>query len=85
VTWPFAARSTVRHLEVQNELLASDRDYWKKRAEQLIDAALARAGAIHQPTMEQRPREHVKSAMAMLTSALSVTEIDSSQKRKAEH
>lgn len=44
--------------QVHAELLAQtrvDRDYWKARAERLIDAALVRAGAIHEPTMVATP------------------------------
>ncbi len=82
MTWPFITRSSVRYLDLQVELLTVDRDYWKTRAEQLIDAALARAGAIHQPTMEQvGPRDTVASAAAIITSALSIREIDSSKQK----
>jgi hypothetical protein len=64
--------------------LIGQREYWRTRAEQLIDAALARGGAIHQPTMEQkRPADRIASAMAAVTSAMAVQEIDSSRKREA--
>jgi hypothetical protein len=64
--------------------MVTQRDYWRTRAERLMDAALVRAGATHQPTMEDtRPADRVRSAQSMLTAALSVTEIDSSQHRKA--
>lgn len=64
--------------------MTRQRDYWRAKAESLIDAALARAGAIHQPTMETRPpADRITSGLAALTTALSVTEIDSSKSRKA--
>lgn len=84
--WPFVTRR-VHDLEVEalrKELAAvsAERSYWRARGEQLIDAALARAGAIHQPTMEQRQAPDVASTLSMMTSALSVMEIDSSAPRK---
>lgn len=62
--------------------LQAERDYWRKRAEQLIDASLARAGAIHEPTMVDRkmPDPRLDPA-AMISAALAVTEIDSSKKK----
>lgn len=63
--------------------MTAQRDYWRARAERLMDAALVRAGAIHQQTMEDTaPKDRVRSAQSMLTAALAVTEIDSSQNRK---
>ena len=63
--------------------VTKQRDDWKGKAERLIDAALVRAGAAHEPTMEARkPADRVASATAALTAAMSVTEIDSSKKRK---
>jgi len=60
--------------------LTTERDYWRARAEKLIDAALARANAIHEPTMRDVPPP-VQPVSAMLASALSVTEIDSTKGR----
>lgn len=54
---------------------------WKGKSERLIDATLARAGAIHQPTMEHRKLpDRVAGAASMMTAALAVTEIDSRRK-----
>ena len=48
------ARLLAREAEIVG--LKADRDYGRTRAERLTDAALARAGAIHQPTMvEPKP------------------------------
>jgi hypothetical protein len=63
--------------------VSAERSYWRARGEQLIDAALARAGAIHQPTMEQRPRELATSMLSQIVSAAGMSEFDSSQTRKA--
>jgi hypothetical protein len=61
--------------------MTAQRDYWRTRAERLTDAALVRAGAIHQPTMETPPpRDRVQAAASMLTAALSVTEISGKPK-----
>lgn len=69
------------HLTIQVETIGAERDYWRHRGEKLIDAALARAGAIHQPTMEHGgPRDSVASAAALITSAMAVREIDSRKK-----
>lgn len=77
---------------LKGELVAKDaqiaeltlqRDDWKGKAERLIDANLARAGAIHQPTMEYRkPQDRVAGAASMMTAALAITEIDSRESRK---
>lgn len=63
--------------------MVTQRDYWRTRAERLMDAALVRAGAVHQQTMETpAPRNRVDSAAAIMTAALSVREIDSSKSRR---
>ena len=87
MTWPWTSRRVhnlaVQALERENASLIEQRDYWKCRAEQLIDAALARTGAIHQPTMEQRPRPVEASGLQLIAAAMAVTEIDSNPNRKA--
>jgi hypothetical protein len=59
-----------------------EREYWRTRAERLTDAALVRAGAVHQPTMEAKP-DRVQGTLAMVASAMSVQEIDSSKGKRA--
>jgi hypothetical protein len=70
-----------RELAAKDEMIAeirAQRDDWKGKAERLTDAALVRAGAVHQPTMETpKPRDRVRDAAAMITGALAVTEIES--------
>lgn len=78
--WPFVARE--RHEEAIRERDAQI-EYWRARAERLIDADLARRGAIHEPTMVDRPRAKVDSMASLISSALAITEIDSSKSRKA--
>jgi hypothetical protein len=51
--------------------------YWRSRSERLMDAALARAGAIHEPTMVGPKPAPPVSAAALLTSAFGITEIES--------
>lgn len=85
MTWPFVTAGRhaleLRYRDAQIVNLEAGVDYWRKRAEQLIDAGLVRAGVIHQPTMEQRTTpSSVLNAASMIASALSVTEIDSSKK-----
>lgn len=80
--WPLVSRLRLQHAEALNELLTSDRDYWKSRAEQLIDQHLGKAGAIQFPTMEKRkPINDIASVGAAIASAMAVTEIDSSKKK----
>jgi hypothetical protein len=56
---------------------------WKGKAERLIDANLARAGAIHEPTMVNRKvSDRGAGAAGMMAAALAITEIDSSLSRK---
>lgn len=59
--------------------LTADRDYWKMRAEKLTDAALARAGAIHEPTMVDRKVPTDSNPAATLAAAMAITEFDSSK------
>lgn len=73
----------VGHLQKQVETLTVERDYWKSKAEELIDAALVRAGAIHQPTMVPRRIPTGVDAASMIAAALSIQEIDSSKRKDA--
>lgn len=77
----------VRDLAARDAVIADLREQladWKGKAERLTDAALARAGAIHQPTMEtKKAPDRIAGAAAAISAALSITEIDSSRKRKA--
>lgn len=63
--------------------LTEQRDYWQTRAEKLMDAALARAGAIHEPTMVDRKVPTSTNPAAMISAAMAISEIDSSKGRKA--
>lgn len=87
--WPFVTRS-VHDLEVlrrDGEIveLTEQRDYWRTRAERLTDAALARANAIHEPTMvDRKPPTGKENPAAVLVAAMGITEIRS-DKGKAEH
>lgn len=63
--------------------LTKERDYWRGRAEKLIDAGLVRTGAIHEPTMVERKPPPARDMASLITSALSTTEIDSSKKKGA--
>lgn len=67
----------IAHLEGQVATLTEERNYWRTRGERLMDAALARAGAIHEPTMVNKPPAPPVSAAALLTSALGISEIES--------
>jgi hypothetical protein len=51
--------------------------YFRTRMERLNDAALARKGEIHQPTMTE-PNIPKRDLGALIASAVSITEIDSS-------
>lgn len=49
--------------------------YWQDRAEKLIDAGLARTGAIHQPTMEDRAAPQTgREAWGSILAAMNMTE-----------
>lgn len=78
--WPFVTRK-VHELEMdflRGQLAATlnqvddakaDRDYWKARAERLVDQALAKRGEINQPVMEQvKPAaaDPLSSAVALM-------------------
>jgi hypothetical protein len=83
VTWPFVTRRVydleLRQRDVQIDLTTFDRDYWKGKAERLIDNALVRAGAAHMPTMVDRPIPPGVDAASMITAAMAIQEIDSSK------
>lgn len=83
IRWPFVSRAfhdlQVEGLRTELAIATVDRSYWRGRAEQLIDAALARAGAIHQPTMEKVDRKNLASVAATIVGAMGIKEIDSSK------
>lgn len=71
--WPWLLRSTQERemrwrTEALQDALAAARDqvaYWRGRAERLTDAALVRAGAIHEPTMvDPSPARESRSPFA---------------------
>lgn len=62
------------------EHLHAERNYWREKAERIIDAALVRQGATHQPTMAPAPKPQPNPMHDMMR-ALSITEIDSSKRK----
>lgn len=76
-------RSTHRLVVAHKEELlrgALEREaYWQRRAELLTDQALARAGAISQPTMVDAPKAQ-RDMAAQMISAIAMREMDSSRK-----
>jgi hypothetical protein len=88
MTWlwrflPFIGKG-IHALEVgrRDEIIAELREqviYWRTRAERLTDSALARAGAIHEPTFVDRKVSPHMNPAAVLAGAMSITEIDSSK------
>ncbi len=87
--WPFVTRK-VHELELaklRDQLgyqqavsvaNANQATYWRTRAERLTDSALARAGAIHEPTMVEKKPEP-KNPLATVAAALSMKEFDSAE------
>jgi hypothetical protein len=70
----------VAHVEAQERQIAdlrAERDYWRTRAERLIDAGLARRGEIHEPVM-QAAAPKPASGLAGLFAGLGVDEINRS-------
>lgn len=57
-----ACTKEIGRLEERLEAAERDRDYWKKRCETLIDAALAKAG--HTPVMQHQPTDSPASLMS---------------------
>lgn len=86
MNWPFVTRGRYfRDLQAEQAKvleLRTDVAYWKTRCERLTDAALARAGAIHSPTMVDVPKRDGRDVMGSISSALSITEIDSRTMKK---
>lgn len=70
-------RATTAALANETDALQAQVEYWRTRAERLTDAALSRAGAIHEPTMVDRPAPADKSPMELISRAMAVREIDS--------
>lgn len=72
-----AADDTMRkqyaRLEVENDTLRAERDYWKAKAETLIDAALAKAG--HTPVMANQTLAGGAAAVAQPFLGLRVTTV----------
>lgn len=72
------AEQRVVIVERETALLRDDRDYWRSRAEKLIDQGLARHGAITEPTMVQR-RPPVTSSAAGALLGMNIREIESAR------
>jgi hypothetical protein len=69
-------------LRAHDREMAGERDYWKGKAERLIDAGLSRTGAIHEPTMRERsPVPKGVNPAELITGAMAITEIDSTKRR----
>jgi len=65
----------IEALRRQLATLAEDRDYWRARAERLIDATLGRAGAITAPVMGATPRPAPGANLANIYRGLAMTEV----------
>lgn len=80
--WPFVSRAVMdlalsaKNIEIVS--LVRERDYWRTRAERLADAALVKAGAIHEPVMGERKAE--KDPLKSAFGGMAVREIDSSKR-----
>jgi ABC-type xylose transport system substrate-binding protein len=79
MTWPFVTRK-VFDLSITAQALRvaaaeQERDYWRTRAEKLMDQALARAGAISEPTMRDAVVRKDPSLAAGVIAAMNITEI----------
>lgn len=73
-----ACAKEVGRLEEKLATAEKDRDYWKVRAETLIDAALAKNG--HTPVMTHVPADGARAAsMASLFGGLSVKTINTKE------
>lgn len=79
----FVSRLRLEAVERERDAALQREEYWRIRAEKLTDAALVRAGAVHEPTMEARVPKGPASALTSIITAMSVQEIDSSKSRKA--
>ncbi len=81
--WPFVSRRVfeieIVHRDEQIVDAVAREVYWRTRAEKLMDQALARAGAISEPTMVERKVSKEPSAAATMIAAMSITEIGKPQ------
>lgn len=68
-----SVRKQFTRLEVENDILKAERDYWKAKAETLIDAALAKAG--HTPVMQHQSLAGASAAIAQPFLGLRVTTV----------
>jgi hypothetical protein len=82
--WMFQARGDVRHLQEKLTWLEAslaqargDRDYWKDKAERLLDAALFKRGEVTAPVFTKAERPKSPFAMPTFLGGLNVTEIES--------
>lgn len=81
--WPWdraIALDDTRHrlMCVRIEELKVEREYWKDKAEKLLDAALFKRGEISAPVFAKPVAQHQDPIKSMM-SALSITEIDSTK------
>jgi hypothetical protein len=70
-------------LEDRVQRASIERDYWKSKAEQLLDMALFKRGEITAPVFEERKVVADRNPMLTVLGAMNTMEIDSSKKRPA--
>lgn len=73
-------RALLAASDSNNAELRAQVEYWRVRAERLMDAALARRGEIHEPTMREPKPPAGQSPMELIASAMAVTEVTSGKK-----
>lgn len=73
------------HREAENASLrlADDRDYWKSKAEILLDNALLRKGETASPVMAPPPAPSIEMTMGSVFGPLAVTEIETGKRRSS--
>jgi hypothetical protein len=91
-TWRNAAEmqervtlSLAAEMRLERERLAemrAERDYWRSKAELLLDSTLFRRGEITQPVFSPPPKPLVDHTMGAIFSPLAVTEIESGKRSR---
>jgi hypothetical protein len=86
--WPWVSRAELARVEAEANALNDkliemtlQRDYWRSKAEKLLDSALMRRGETAEPVFSPSPTPSVERTMGSIFGPLAVTEIESGKRR----
>lgn len=74
---PWIQAGKVAYLEAECRQMREDRDYWKDKAERLLDNALLRKGEVSEPVFKKAAARPESSPFGGVLKGLNIHEIES--------